>query len=202
MQSVGLQAQTVDLTAIARELDLEWRLANIPAKALTRGIHFNGLREEVRRRRLAGVPRLNSLLATPRRSYALYPVAELVEAAAIAGALAHADPRTGMRELFRGYPAYATKTWYGRVFTKYLAPGPVTALHWLEVSHDYIENYGQWRLERRGPHHVIMHHVDEYLWLDALRGACEGMLMLCGATAEVEVETDGPFDGRFVIRWS
>jgi uncharacterized protein (TIGR02265 family) len=201
MQSVQTQPRTVDLARAAKELDLEWRLKNIPANAQTRGIHFHSLRDAARRARLSGVPQLDRILETQRRSYALYPVKELVEATAIAGALANADPREGMRELFRGNTAYVTQTWYGRVFTKYLAPNPLTALRWVEISHDYIENYGGWRLEVRGAHSAIMHHVDEYFWLDALRGACEGMLSLCGAPADVGLECDSPFAGRFVIEW-
>src|SRR5262249_4108153 len=104
-------------------------------------------------------------------------------------------------EIWRDNPAYATQTWYGRVFSKYLAPNPLTALRWLEISHDYIENYGEWRLEGRGTGHAVMHHVDEDFWLHALRGACEGMLTLCGATGHVELESDGLFSGRLVIRW-
>jgi hypothetical protein len=144
---------------------------------------------------------LDRLLDAPRRSYALYPVGELVEATALAGALAHPDPREGMRLIWGSHTAYATQTWYGRVFTKYLTPDPWTALRWLEASHDYLEGYGEWRMELRGSGSAIVHFLDEYLWLDALRGACEGMLTLCGTSGRVDVETDGPFKGRLLVRW-
>src|SRR5262249_35825030 len=98
------QLQTVDLPRISRELDLESRLRQIPATARTRGIHFHSLREASRRRGLLGIPELDRILDAPRRSYALYPVSELVEATAIAGALAAVDPREGMRELWKDNP--------------------------------------------------------------------------------------------------
>jgi uncharacterized protein (TIGR02265 family) len=202
MPSLHPEVENVDLARVTRELDLEWRLRNIPVGARTRGIHFHGLREAVRRRRLTGVRDLDRILEPQRRVYALYPVVELVEATAIAGALVHADPREGMRELFRDHTAYVTQTWYGRAFSKYLAPNPLTALRWIENCHDYIESYGRWRLEIRSANSAIMHHLDEYFWLDALRGSCEGMLTLCGTTADVALECDGPFNGRFVIDWN
>jgi len=202
MQSLELSPHTVDLARVARELDLESRLQQIPATAQTRGIHFLSLREAAKRRNVFGFRELDRILDRPRRSYGLYPVSELVEATAVAGALVNPiDPREGMRNIWRDNPAYATQTWYGRVFAKYLAPNPVTALRWLEISHDYIENYGTWRLEVRGPRCAVMHHLDEYFWLDALRGACEGLLVLCGANGRVEMECDSPFAGRFQIEW-
>jgi hypothetical protein len=39
------------------------------------------------------------------------------------------------------------------------------------------------------------------VWLDAYRGACEGMLELCGVQGEVRCELDSPFSGRLVITW-
>jgi hypothetical protein len=85
------------------------------------------------------------------------------------------------------------------VFAKYLRP--YDALRWLERSRDYIANYGKWRLEDRGEGHAIMHKYDEYFWLDAFRGACEGMLTVCGVRGDVRCELDTTFNGRLVIRW-
>lgn len=192
--------QSVDFARAAGELDLEWRLKNIPASAKVRGVFFSVLNDEMQRRRLASVPEIRRFLTVPHHSYALYPATELVEAFAIAGALIHPDPREGMRELFSGSIRYVTQTWYGKFFSKYLRP--YDALRWIERSREYIANYGRYRLEPRGDNDAILHKYDEYFWLDALRGGCEGMLEACGVRGEVKIELDSPFCGRFVIHWT
>ena len=194
-----LHVATVDLARAARELDLEWRLKNIPESACLRGAYFKVLRAELTRRGLLQSPELRKFFVIQHHSYSLYPVRELVEAFAIAGATVDPNVREGMAQLFRSNVRYQTTNWFGRVFRKYLRP--YDALRWLERSRDYIGNYGRWRLESRGPGHAIMHKYSEYFWFDALRGAAEGLLEMCEVQGEVTVEEDSAFNGRFVFRW-
>jgi hypothetical protein len=191
--------QYVDLAQATRELDLEWRLRNIPATARLRGAFFQVLNNELSVRGLARLPELDRFRLAERKSYSLYPVRELVEAFAIGGAIAHKDVREGMRQLFTSNVRYQTHYWYGRVFLRYLRP--YDALRWLERSRDYIGDYGHWRLEYRSEGHAIMHKRGEYFWFDALKGAAEGLLDVCGVHGEVQVEEDAPFNGRFIFRW-
>jgi Protein of unknown function (DUF2378) len=190
----------VDLEKAAIALDLERRLRAIPAAARTRGIFFNMLRDDMTRRGLVGAPELARFMRATYRSYALYPVIDVVEAFGIAASLVHTDPHEGLRQLFSGTAPYVTSTWYGRVFARYTTP--YDAMRWLERSREYVANYGGWRLESRGEGHAIFHKHEEYFWLDALRGGCEGLLRICGVVGTVDLELDDPFNGRLVVRWT
>ncbi len=193
----------VDLARSSALLGLDSRLRQIPASAQSRGLFFNMLRDDMAKRGLGDVPELKALLTTSRRSYGFYPVRELIEAYAIAGALVNADPIEGMRALFWGAVGYSAGTWYGRAFSRYIRPDPAAALRWLERSREYVANYGSWRLEVRSPEHAIMHMFDEFFWIEgAQRGGCEGLLTACGVEGEVLADLDAPFRGRLDIRWS
>ena len=189
----------VDLGSAAEQLDLENRVAAIPPTACIRGVFFHLLREEMRRRRLE-MPAV-SRLTERTRSYGLYPARDLCRAFAYAGALVRANAEEGIRELFTASVKYFASTWYGRAFARFLHPDPLLALRWIERSRDYVANYGRWRLEVRGPQHAVFHMFDEYFWMHAHRGGCEGLLAACRVQGEVHAELDDPFNGRLDIRW-
>ncbi|MGH7293910.1 MAG: DUF2378 family protein [Polyangiaceae bacterium] len=192
----------VDLAGATERIGLDARLAAIPSTARSRGIFFNMLRDDLERRRLLGLPDVARLLGRTRHSYGYYPTRDLVESYGIAGATLHADPLEGVRELFSGTARYFSGTWYGKAFARYLRPDPKSALAWIERSREYVANYGRWRLQIRGPEHVVFHMFDEYFWIEAAqRGGCEGMLLACGVEGEVQAELDDPFNGRLDIRW-
>ena len=70
------------------------------------------------------------------------------------------------------------------------------------TQHHHLCNYGFWRVEHRGRHHVVLHMFNEYTWIDPWhRGGCEGLLGSCAVDGDVEVELDGPFEGRLHVRW-
>jgi uncharacterized protein (TIGR02265 family) len=189
----------VDLASAAAALDLEHRVASIPPTACIRGVFFQLLRDEMRRRHLV-IPAVSRLVERTR-SYGLYPARDLCRAFAYAGAVVRPDAEDGMRELFTASVVYFTSTWYGRAFGRFLRPEPLQALSWIERSRDYVANYGRWRLEVRSPEHAVFHMFDEYFWMSAHQGGCEGLLAACRVQGEVHTELDDPFNGRLDIRW-
>jgi uncharacterized protein (TIGR02265 family) len=196
------EAVSVNLSTTAEALDLERRLRLIPASASSRGVFFNMLREDMRKRGFLHVRELREILEEQRHSYGLYSTRQLVEAFAIAGALVDENPLEGMRDLFRTSPIQFSQSWYGRAMARYLRPDPAETLSWIERSRAHVANYGRWRVEHRGVRHAVLHMFDEYFWIDgALRGGCEGMLAACGVAGEVRVELDSPFQGRFHVTW-
>ncbi len=169
---------------------------------MSRGIFFNMLRDDLRRRGLLGVREVDKLLAKPRRTFELYSTRELIEAYGMAGAMIADDPVDGTRELFSWTARYFSSTWYGRAFARFLKPDPLAALDWIERSREQVANYGRWRVERRSKTEAIMHMFDEYLWIDgAQRGGCEGLLAACGVVGEVRAELESPYTGRLHVSW-
>ena len=192
---------TVDLADALARLDLERRLEQMPASAMTRGVFFNLIEDELRRRGLM----LPKTVRPPKgwRSYAFYPTRTLLTVFATAGALLDPNPLEGIRQIFHGGASYFSSTWFGRVFQRFLKPDPTDALSWIERSREHVANYGRWRVEHRGPGRVVLHMFDEYLWIEAAqRGGCEGLLSACGVEGEVVAELDSLFDGRLIVTWS
>jgi uncharacterized protein (TIGR02265 family) len=191
---------TVDLGRAASELDLDRRLREIPSSASVRGVFFNMIEEDLKRRGLELAWRAAG--GGPRRSYLLYSVRDFLSVYTQAGALVDADAREGVRSIFGGGSRYFGTSLLGKTFQRLLRPDPTAAFLWLERSREHLCNYGSWRVEQRGRGHVVLHMVDEYIWIDtAHRGGCEGMLQACGVVGEVHPELDSPFRGRLDVRW-
>jgi uncharacterized protein (TIGR02265 family) len=197
-----VETVSIDFARAAADLRLEKRLHDVPTAARMRGIFFAMLRDGLDRRNLIVVPEVRRLLSETHKSYRFYPVSDFLEAYAVGGALVNSDPREGIRELFSENVRYFASTWYGNALARFLKPDPTAALAWLERSREHVANYGKWRLERRGPSHIILHMFDEYFWIDsAHRGGCEGLLAACGVSGEVHAELDDDYNGRLHIRW-
>jgi uncharacterized protein (TIGR02265 family) len=194
---------SVDMGTVARALDLDERLRRTPSTAKVRGVFFQLIDAQLRRRGLASASewRLAAGKAT-RHVHVLYPATDLLRAMAIAGALMNPDPRQGVREIFSDGARFAAATWFGRTFRTVFSPDPLSALRWLERSHDYICNYGRWRVEERGPGRATLHMYDEYFWIDCLHlGGCEGLLEACGVVGTVHASLDTLFTGRLEVAW-
>ncbi len=192
----------VDLGRAELDLDLKRRLEDTPATAHSRGVFFNLVRHELTRLGPGEAAAARRICGDERRSFAFYQTRELLKAFAEGGALLHANPREGVRRIFKGGPEYFASTWYGRAFQRFLRPDPGAALDWIERSREHVADYGYWRIERRAPGHVVVHMVDEYIWIDsAQRGGCEGLLLACGVIGEVHAELDTPYRGRLDVRW-
>lgn len=198
----ALAVAAVDLSLARDTLELDRRLRETPPTALARGVFFNQLRDELRRRGLLGVRELRRIFENPRKNWEYYPARDMIEAYGIAGAVVHADPHEGVRELFFGTASYFSSTWYGRTVTRYLRPDPRGLFDWIERSREYLANYGRWRVEHRGPGHTVIHMIDEYFFIEAAhRGGCEGALLACGVKGTVTAELDSIHTGRLDVRW-
>jgi uncharacterized protein (TIGR02265 family) len=193
---------SVDLSRAAQLLGLDERLRRVPSTAKVRGVFFDLVDAQLRRRGLATNPEWRLATEAPRRIHALYPAGDLLRALTVAGALVDPDPKQGVRLIFSEGARFAADTWFGRAFRAVLSPNPLTALRWLERSHDYMCNYGRWRLEERAPGRATLHMFDEYCWIDTLHlGGCEGLLRACGVSGSVHATMDGLFSGRLEISW-
>ena len=187
------------------ELDLSTRLRRVPPSARTRGIFFRVLEDDIARRGLRA--RLDwdweAMLGEQPRSYALYPVRDLLVAYADAARLVGSDSNEAVRDIFRGGCRAFSDSWFGRGLKRFIAPDPLGALRWIERSRDHMCDYGRWRIESEGAGRATIHMVDEYVWIDsAHRGGCEGLLEACGVTGEVTAEVDDLFHGRLRVRWA
>jgi uncharacterized protein (TIGR02265 family) len=196
-----LPLMTVGMGVDVTNLALEQRLQAIPQTAAVRGVFFNLVRHALARRGLHGALRHEPALAQTHRSYKLYSAREWVAAFAHAGALLHSDPLEGMALIFGDAPRYYASTWYGQMLRTLLQPDPLPALRWIERSREHLCNYGYWRLETRGPTHVVLHMFDEYMWTEAHRGGCEGLLAACGVQGSVRASQDTLLQGRLEIEW-
>lgn len=200
---IKVASLSVDLGSVAKALDLEERLRLTPSTARVRGVFFQLIEAQLRRRGLARSSEWRLAAGNAARYvHVLYPVADLLQAMAVAGALLNPDPREGIREILSDGARFVSSTWFGRTFRTVFSPDPLSALRWLERSHDYICNYGRWRVEERGPGRATLHMYDEYFWIDSLhRGGCEGLLQACGVVGTVHASLDGLFTGRLEIGW-
>ncbi|HEY1697919.1 MAG TPA: TIGR02265 family protein [Polyangiaceae bacterium] len=197
-----MSSVSVDLNRAAEALALEERIRRIPSTAKVRGVFFHLMDGQLRKRGLAASPEWRLAAEASRRMHALYPAADFLRAMTVAGALVDPDPRQGVRLIFSEGAPFAANTWIGRAFRAALSPDPLQALRWLERSHDYVCNYGRWRLEERAPGRATLHMFDEYCWIDSLHlGGCEGLLRACGVTGSVHATMDGMFSGRLEIFW-
>lgn len=191
----------VDLEQAFERVDLHRRLEAVPKSAAIRGVFFHMIEAALQRHGLATM-RAWTNEKTPRRTFKLYPVHDYLRAFATAAALIDPDPARGMAEIFSDGSRFFASTWFGQAFRQFFRPDPVPALLWIERSRDHLANYGNWRVEQRGPNRLVLHMFDEYIWIqDAHRGGCEGLLLACGVTGSVQAQLDGPFQGRLEICW-
>lgn len=193
-----VSALMIDLS----RLDLERRLAAIPARAAVRGAFYNLIHHSLERRGLGSALSVQPELAEPRRSYKLYPARDWVLAFATGGALLDSNPLEGMATIFGDGPRYFVNTWFGEVLRRFIQPDPLPALRWIERSREHLCNFGHWRIETRGENRLILHMFEEYMWLEAHRGGCEGLLDMCGVKGTVRATQDGLFQGRLEIEWA
>lgn len=194
---------TVDLARVRGLLDLDRRLDQIPLSGTVRGFIFKMTADEVARHGRGATALYRRL--SPMRStwfFRMYPLRDFLEdAAAGAAAIDPGDPHSALRRIWRNAPRYAPM-FNAQRFLSLLSASPYDAMRWLEMQRDMFMDYGAWRVERRDEHYFVVHYFDEYIWIDsAHRGGVEGLVEACDATATVEVDLDGPFNGRIHVKW-
>jgi hypothetical protein len=195
--------RVVDVGYVRQLLDLDRRLAQVPAHAQVRGFVFKMTADEVARHGKAAVSVYRSLART--KSPWFFKMASvrdyLEDAAAGAAAINPLDPKSAIRQMWRNTPRYAP-LFNAQRFLSLLSATPFDVMRWLEAQRDMFMSYGAWRVERVEEHYFVMHYFDENIWIDsAHRGGVEGVLQSCKATGTVDVDLDSPFNGRIHVRW-
>jgi len=190
------------LPAAAEQLDLERRLHETPPSACVRGVFFNMIADELKRRGKVEDARQVRGGAPRRRIHALYPVSEFLVESALAAPFIDDDANEAVRQMWSGAALYFAASWLGRAFQRFIRPDPAAALDWIENGREHSCNYGQWRCEHLERNHVVLHMYDEYIWIgSAHRGGCEGLLAACGVKGVVTPSLESRFRGRLDVRW-
>ena len=194
----------VDLARALERLDLDLRLREAPSMASMRGVWFAMTADYMRRQGPAvDVAWRTAVRVLPRTIFRMYSLREYMNELAFAAAILEpSNPREGLRAIWRNTPRYYTSSVIGRSCMRLLRPDPLAAWRWCERHREHFCNYGSWRLEVRGDSYVIMHHFDEYVWLDgAHRGGAEALLQACGVEGSTELEVTSRYSGRMHVRW-
>jgi hypothetical protein len=203
VNALSVDPRTIDVDHVRRALDLDRRLALVPARAQVRGWFFRQTADAVARRGGSAVAIYRRL--SPVKStwfFRMYSVRDYLEdATAGAAAIDPVDPGSAIRSIWRNGPRYAP-LFNAQRFLSLLKTSPLDAMRWLEGQRDMFLNYGAWRVERLDENSFLVHYFDEYIWIDsAHRGGVEGVLEACNANGTVEATLDAPFDGRICVRW-
>jgi hypothetical protein len=196
-------AATVNVALVRRTLDLDRRLAQIPARARVRGWYFRQTADAVARHGRSAMAVYRRL--SPVKSawfFRMYSCRDYLEdVAAGAAAINASNPQAAIRAIWRNAPRYAS-LFNAQRFMSLLRVSPLEAARWLEAHRDMFMDYGRMRLERREENYFVAHYFDEYIWLESAHaGGLEGLLDACNAAGSVRVDLDTPFNGRIHVRW-
>lgn len=174
----------------------------IPPLAKWRGVYFNTISGVLERAgKLAEYQRLMPETYSALR---LYPAGELLEHVAVGGALLRspAEVHAGMQEVGRDNALYFSTSLLGRTMLRLLSNDPFRLLQQAVSGRRQSATYGRWRLERTGERSATMHFEQEYAWIESyMRGAGVGTFESVGVQGSFDVELDGPYDGRHLIKW-
>jgi uncharacterized protein (TIGR02265 family) len=203
MVTVSYLDPTVDVGRARDALELDRRLAQIPASAQIRGFIFKMTADVVAKHGPATVATYRRL--SPPKSrwfFKMYPVKDYLEDVA-AGAIAinAADPHSVLRTIYRTMHQYAPLFNAQRILSLLRGHGTMEAFQHLEAQRDTFFNYGRWRMERRDDNYIVMHYFEDYLWPACHCGGAEGILDASNVQGTVDPEFDSLFDGRMHIRW-
>jgi len=190
------------LDLVGAHCDLEKRLADIPPSARIRGIWVRTFESEVEK---AGtLDRYLAIFGDRASALGWLPCSEAVARTAVCGAL-YASPREvhlGMRRMARAQAMRFSESLLGRSLIRLLSPDPVRVLQQGAAARRQTCNYGQWDYDFSQPRRAIVHHKDEYGWLESqVLGSAEGTLEAIRVRASVELTLTDPYNGVVDIRW-
>lgn len=182
--------------------DLEKRLRDIPPAARVRGIWIRNLEQVLAKRGL-----LRPYLAVCERPVSAlhwYPLADGVTRVAVAGA-ALASPRevhAGMRTLGRVQATMFAESLLGRALLRLLSSDPVRVLQQGAAARRQTCDYGRWEHDFSQPRRAIVHHHEEYGWLDSqVLGSAEGTFEAIRVRARFELRLSDAYNGVLDIQW-
>jgi uncharacterized protein (TIGR02265 family) len=189
------------LDLVGKYCDLEQRLRDIPPSARSRGIWVKNLEGALGREQLG---RYVEICGGPAAPLVWYPLGEMVARIAVAGALvtSPAEVHAGMRTLGRLQSVRFTESMLGRLLVRLLSRDPVRVLQQGAAARRQTCNYGRWEHDFSEPRRAIVHHYEEYGWLDsAILGSAEGTFEAIEVPATIELRLTDAYNGVMDIRW-
>jgi len=186
---VPMSALATLLEQAEAHCDLRQRLELVPSSALYRGVFFRSIESVLDE---AGILHRYRELFPERTSTVLwYPTRQFLLHLVVAGALLKGPARVyeGMSEI-------------GRLLVRSLSREPQKLLLQGMIGHRQSTNTSSWELSFPSERSAILEMADEYTYIDSyLLGAAHGTFEAIDMRVEVEVQLDGPFRGRHILRW-
>ncbi len=190
------------LEQVEAHCDLRQRLAFVPSTARLRGVYFRSIDFVLGEAGL--LDRYRELFPTRQAAVLWCPTSEFLLQLAVAGALLTepARVREGMFEIGRANARVFTDSLLGKVLVRSLSRDPQTLLRQGLIGHRQGTNTSSWHLTFPSERSAILEMIDEYLYIDSyLVGAAHGTFEAIGMQVELEVQMDGPYHGRHILRW-
>lgn len=182
--------------------DVVDRLKRVPPGAGVRGIALHALW-----RTLRAADKLDAFRALfPERHNAIQwiPMEEFLLRLVVAGALLRgpADVHGGMYEIGRGNATAFAASLLGQLLLRGLSKDPRLVLMQGQAGRRQMVRGGTWTLTFLGAREACIQMVDEYLYIESyILGAAYGTFEAIQVSAQVQVELEGAFCGRHLIRW-
>lgn len=190
------------LDLVGAHCDLEKRLADIPPAARIRGIWVRTFENELERKGL--LPRYIEIFDSRASALSWLPCGEIVARLAVGGALYASPPElhAGMRALGRAQAVQFSESLLGKTLLRLLSPDPVRLLQQGAAARRQTANYGSWDYDFSHPRRAIVHHREEYGWLDSqVLGSAEGTLAAIKVDAHFEIRMEDAYNGVIDITW-
>lgn len=193
-------ARAIDL--VGAHCDLEKRLGDIPPAARCRGIWVRNFESALDQ---AGMlDRYLEICGSRVSALGWHPCGDMVTRIAIAGAV-YASPRDvheGMRSLGRIQALKFSESLLGRTLIRLLSPDPVRVLQQGAAARRQTCDYGRWEHDFSQPRRAIVHHYEEYGWLDSqVLGSAEGTFEAIKVPARFELRMKDAYNGDIEITW-
>ncbi len=193
-------ARALDL--VGAHCDLEQRLRDIPPAARARGIWIRTFERSIEAK--GQLPRYLEIFDARASALGWHAAGEAVARLAVAGAL-YASPselHAGMRALGRLQPIQFSESLLGKTLVRLLSPDPVRVLQQGAAARRQTCDYGVWEYDFSQPNRAIVHHRDEYGWLESqVLGSAEGTFEAIGVEAKFELKLDDAYNGVMDITW-
>lgn len=190
------------LDLVGPHCDLEQRLKDIPPAARVRGIWVRNFETALERK--GSLPRYLEIFGTQAAALGWLPCGDVVTRLAVAGALyaSPAELHAGMRSLGRANPLQFSESLLGRTLIRLLSPDPVRVLQQGAAARRQTCNYGHWDYDFSHARRAIVHHREEYGWLDSVvRGGAEGTFEAIKVEARFELTMTDAYNGVMDITW-
>jgi uncharacterized protein (TIGR02265 family) len=183
-------------------VDLQERLAMVPASAAIRGLYFGRI---VRVLGHAGkLDEYRELFPERHSAIRWYPVKDYLVRLTVAGGIlkSPAEVHQGMYEIGRLNAVVFAESLLGAVMLRLLSREPAKLLQQAVASRRQSATDGRWELRFEGPRRGVIEMTEEYSYIDSyLLGAAVGTFEAASVVAQVRAEVTGRFSGRHIIDW-